>query len=345
MPTSPALTKAPRSVSSIITPAIAGPFDLGVVVVRAAVGSTPKPPRSARLDPLPQILDGIPLDLRSVAVKRSSQLHPQPDQLRPIGGQRQRLHPGLDRPAFSPFQVGGCQALLYKPKLTTRLFWLHRPRRQPQPSYAPSAPSQEKRAPPRSPLPCLTRSSSTKPTSARSAPACSSPPTSAQRAPSTATSKRPPRCWTTPRRPGLPALLEPPAARRRLALQRPASPAGRDRPRPARSTRLTGGSHPLRSGPRRSGLPRRSSACRAAARGSLKTPRTSARAPTARPCSSMVKTARPMTRGRSFWSAAARARPRSAKSTRRSASSAIGPASVSLHGPSISRSSLWRFLG
>jgi hypothetical protein len=54
---------------SIAIPAAAGPFDLGLVVVRARVLVDP---RSARLtiatDPLPRILNGIPLRLRSFAL-------------------------------------------------------------------------------------------------------------------------------------------------------------------------------------------------------------------------------------------------------------------------------------
>jgi hypothetical protein len=54
---------------SIVVPAVAGPFDLGNVVVRAAIGVDR---HTAQLhvasDPLPTILQGIPLDLRDVRV-------------------------------------------------------------------------------------------------------------------------------------------------------------------------------------------------------------------------------------------------------------------------------------
>jgi hypothetical protein len=55
---------------AIITPAVAGPFDLGTVVVRAAVYVDPETaqPRTVS-DPLPQIIDGIPVDVRSVALR------------------------------------------------------------------------------------------------------------------------------------------------------------------------------------------------------------------------------------------------------------------------------------
>ena len=51
-----------------VTPAIAGPFDLGTVVVRAAAFIDPTTAQiSVRSDPIPTILHGIPLDVRSIA--------------------------------------------------------------------------------------------------------------------------------------------------------------------------------------------------------------------------------------------------------------------------------------
>jgi hypothetical protein len=53
----------------IVVPAVSGPYDLGNVAVRTAVGVDPVSARiEAVSDPLPQILDGIPLRLRSVLV-------------------------------------------------------------------------------------------------------------------------------------------------------------------------------------------------------------------------------------------------------------------------------------
>ena len=51
----------------MITPAISGPYDLGNVVVRAALQVNPETAQiTAISDSLPQILDGIPLRLRSI---------------------------------------------------------------------------------------------------------------------------------------------------------------------------------------------------------------------------------------------------------------------------------------
>jgi hypothetical protein len=59
---------APLSLA-VVTPVVAGPFDLGNVVVRVALAVDPETAQvSADSDPLPTILSGIPLDLREVRV-------------------------------------------------------------------------------------------------------------------------------------------------------------------------------------------------------------------------------------------------------------------------------------
>jgi hypothetical protein len=55
---------------SIVVPAKAGPFDLGTVVVRGSIAVDPVTTAlTVTTDPLPTILDGIPLDLRAVNVR------------------------------------------------------------------------------------------------------------------------------------------------------------------------------------------------------------------------------------------------------------------------------------
>jgi hypothetical protein len=57
---------APLSMA-IITPAVAGPFDLGNVVTRVALRVNPATTQiTAEADPIPSILKGIPLDVRSI---------------------------------------------------------------------------------------------------------------------------------------------------------------------------------------------------------------------------------------------------------------------------------------
>ena len=59
---------APISLA-IVTPAVAGPFDLGVVVTRVALQiNTATTQVHAVSDPIPTILQGIPLDVRSVGL-------------------------------------------------------------------------------------------------------------------------------------------------------------------------------------------------------------------------------------------------------------------------------------
>jgi len=108
----------------IVTPAIAGPFDLGTVVVRAALNVNEKTAQvHAVSDPLPRILEGIPLDLRSAYLR--------------IGRQQFTLNPtscdpmsiaatatstlGAGAALSDHFQVGGCKGLPFKPRLKLRL--------------------------------------------------------------------------------------------------------------------------------------------------------------------------------------------------------------------------------
>ncbi len=108
----------------VITPAIAGPFDLGTVVVRAALNVDPESARiHAVSDPFPQILHGIPLDLRSVAVsldRPGFTLNPTSCDAMAITGSATSAF-GLIAPLLQRFQVGGCSALAFGPKLAIKL--------------------------------------------------------------------------------------------------------------------------------------------------------------------------------------------------------------------------------
>jgi hypothetical protein len=60
---------APLSLA-IVTPAVAGPYDLGTIVVRTALHIDPATAKiTAKSDPIPRILKGIPLDIRSVSIR------------------------------------------------------------------------------------------------------------------------------------------------------------------------------------------------------------------------------------------------------------------------------------
>jgi hypothetical protein len=104
----------------VITPAFAGPFDLGTVVVRAALQVNPETAQiTARSDDVPHILRGIPLQLRSVEIKVTRQgftLNPTNCNPMTVTSSTGGLNGGSASPS-SRFQVGGCHALPFKPRL------------------------------------------------------------------------------------------------------------------------------------------------------------------------------------------------------------------------------------
>jgi hypothetical protein len=114
---------APLSLA-VVTPAVAGPFDLGTVVVMAALHIDP---RTAQVrvasDPIPTILQGIPLDVRSISVdvdRPNFTLNPTNCEPTAVGGEAISLL-GQVAPLSSRFQVGGCRGLDFAPKLVLRL--------------------------------------------------------------------------------------------------------------------------------------------------------------------------------------------------------------------------------
>ena len=108
---------------SIAVRAIAGPFDLGLVVVRAAIRVDPK---DAHLivdaDPLPTILQGIPLRLKGVAVtidRGSFIFNPTNCSVLAVGGTVTSTD-GAVQQASAPFQASGCDKLPFAPKLVAK---------------------------------------------------------------------------------------------------------------------------------------------------------------------------------------------------------------------------------
>ncbi len=114
---------APLSLA-IVTPAVAGPFDLGNVVVRTALNVDPESTQiHAVSDPIPTILQGIPLDVRSIALtleRPSFTLNPTSCAPSTVGGSVFSVF-GQSATVSSPFQVGGCNALAFKPGLSIQL--------------------------------------------------------------------------------------------------------------------------------------------------------------------------------------------------------------------------------
>jgi hypothetical protein len=109
---------------AFITPAIAGPFDLGAVVVRAPAYVDPTTAQiTVKSDPIPKILDGIPLDLRSIAVNADRDrftLNPTSCDPMTIGGQAISTL-GQSAALSNRFQASGCRGLGFKPRFSLRL--------------------------------------------------------------------------------------------------------------------------------------------------------------------------------------------------------------------------------
>jgi hypothetical protein len=108
----------------VITPAVAGPFDLGDVVIRAPLFVDPETAQiTAKSDEIPHILKGIPLQLRSVEIKVSRQnfsLNPTNCNAMTVSSTLSGLNGATASPS-SRFQVGGCNQLRFKPKLQISL--------------------------------------------------------------------------------------------------------------------------------------------------------------------------------------------------------------------------------
>jgi hypothetical protein len=114
---------APLSLA-ILTPAIAGPFDLGTVLVRVALYVDSRSTQiHAISDPLPTILQGVPLDIRSLSLRLD-----RPDlTLNPTSCERMSIPArtvsaqGRIAVLSDRFQVGECSRLGFKPQVAVRL--------------------------------------------------------------------------------------------------------------------------------------------------------------------------------------------------------------------------------
>jgi hypothetical protein len=115
---------APLSLA-IVTPAVAGPYDLGDVVVRSALEVNPETTQiTVKSDPIPSELKGIPLDIRSIAVRMDRSnftLNPTSCESMAVGGSVTTVQGGT-APLTNRFQVGSCAKLPFKPKLSLRVF-------------------------------------------------------------------------------------------------------------------------------------------------------------------------------------------------------------------------------
>jgi len=114
---------APLSLA-VITPTVSGPYDLGNVVVRAALNVNPETVQiTAVSDPLPQILDGIPLRLRQILLELNRpDFTLNPTDCNPLSVDATASgDEGTQAHLAAPFQVSNCAHLPFAPKLALRL--------------------------------------------------------------------------------------------------------------------------------------------------------------------------------------------------------------------------------
>jgi hypothetical protein len=105
----------------VVVPAVSGPYDLGNVAVRAAIYVDPVTAQvTTKSDSLPQILDGIPLRLRSIRVNLDRpDFATNPTNCDPFTVSASVLgSEGADAVLGDHYQVSNCASLPYKPSLT-----------------------------------------------------------------------------------------------------------------------------------------------------------------------------------------------------------------------------------
>jgi hypothetical protein len=104
---------------SIVTPVIAGPFDLGTIITRAKIEVDPRTAQiTVTTDALPQIVKGVPTDLRvvdAVIDRPGFMFNPTNCNPQSFSGTGYGSE-GAQAPISSHFQVGSCQSLKFAPK-------------------------------------------------------------------------------------------------------------------------------------------------------------------------------------------------------------------------------------
>ncbi len=106
---------------SIVVPAVAGPFNLGTVVVGARIEVSPTTAALTIVsDPLPQSLDGIPLQIKTVNLEIDrSDFTFNPTDCQPLAVEGALgSSAGATAAVSSRFQAADCAALEFKPKLS-----------------------------------------------------------------------------------------------------------------------------------------------------------------------------------------------------------------------------------
>jgi hypothetical protein len=113
---------------SIVTPVVAGPFNLGTIVTRARIEIDPHTAQiTVTTDPLPQVVKGVPTDLRlvdSVIDRPGFMFNPTNCNPQEFSGTAWGTPPpgaggpGTSSPIGSHFGVGSCRGLEFAPKFS-----------------------------------------------------------------------------------------------------------------------------------------------------------------------------------------------------------------------------------
>jgi hypothetical protein len=113
---------------SIVTHVIAGPFNLGTVITRAKIEIDPHTAQvTVTTDPLPQIIAGVPTDLRTVDAvidRPGFMFNPTNCEAKSFSGTAWGTPPpgaggpGATAPLSSHFQMGSCRSLSFNPDFT-----------------------------------------------------------------------------------------------------------------------------------------------------------------------------------------------------------------------------------
>jgi hypothetical protein len=114
---------APLSLA-VVAPAVAGPFDLGNVVVRNALKIDPETVQITSVsDPIPTLLHGIPLGIRDLRIELDRERFT----LNPSGCEETHFSGSASAPSGASasltgrFQAASCERLGFKPKLSLKL--------------------------------------------------------------------------------------------------------------------------------------------------------------------------------------------------------------------------------
>jgi hypothetical protein len=106
---------------AVVVPAVAGPFNLGNVVVRGSIRVNPVTAQASVVsDPFPTILDGIPLQVRTVSVdidRPGFTLNPTSCSSMALAGTLVSTQGGRAA-VSSPFQAAGCAGMPFKPSFS-----------------------------------------------------------------------------------------------------------------------------------------------------------------------------------------------------------------------------------